>query len=167
MKVLPPTLRENVRYVAFDVVAEEVIKARDLKNEILLSTTSLFGDLGLSNIRIELISFARQKGLLRCSHATTEDVRIMLATLYKVKSVRLSVRVLGISGTIAGAKKKYLSGEKKLKHNTSFNITRPISGRAVRICDSEIDIVPDDNKVIDRSDVGLVGITIYDYKELI
>jgi ribonuclease P/MRP protein subunit POP5 len=167
MKVLRPTLRENVRYVAFDVISEEVIKAQDLKNEILSSTTSLFGDLGLTNIRIELISFMRQKGLLRCSHTSTEDARTVLATLYKVKSSRVSARVLGVSGTIAGAKKKYLQVEKKLKHNASFNITKPISGTAVRICDSEIDIVPDDNKVTDRSDVGLVGITIKDNKELI
>jgi len=32
--------------------------------------------------------------------------------------------------------------------------------------DSEIDIVPGDNKVIERSDVGLVGIAIHDNKEL-
>jgi ribonuclease P/MRP protein subunit POP5 len=167
MKVLPPTLRENVRYVAFGVISEEAIKAQDLKSEILSVTTSLFGDVGLTNIRIELISFAHQKGLLRCSHTSIEDTRAVLAALYKVKSSRLSARVFGVSGTIAGAKKKYLKVEKKLKYNTSFNITKPISGRAVRICGSEIDIVPDDNNVIDRSDVGLVGITIYDNKELI
>jgi hypothetical protein len=71
-----------------------------------------------------------------------------------------------VSGTLARAKEKYLRTEKTSKHGTSFNITKPISGKATGIRDSEIDIVPDDNKVIDRSDVGLVGITIHDNKEL-
>ncbi len=167
MKVLPPTLRENVRYVAFDVISEEVIQFQDLKKEILFATTSLFGDVGLANMRVELFIFTHKKGLLRCSHTSVEDTRTVLAALYKVKSSRISARVLGVSGTVAGAKKKYLQVEKKLEYSTSFNITKPISGRAIRICGREIDIVPDDNKVIDRSDVGLVGITIYDNKELI
>ena len=63
-------------------------------------------------------------------------------------------------------KKNICKKKKGQKHYTSFNITRPICGKAITIHDSEIDIVTDDNKVIDRSDVGLVNITIYDNKEL-
>jgi ribonuclease P/MRP protein subunit POP5 len=166
MKVLPPTLRDNVRYMAFEVISDEIINAKDIKNEILSATTSLLGDVGLTNLGIELISFAGQKGLLRCKHSCTEDVRSVLATIFSVKRYRLNVRVLGVSGTLARAKEKYLRTEKTSKHGTSFNITKPISGKARRIHDSEIDIVADDNKVIDRSDVGLVGITIHDNKEL-
>jgi len=166
MKVLPPTLRDNVRYVAFEVISDEIVKFAEIKNEILSATTSLLGDVGLTNLGIELISFAGQKGLLRCRHNRIEDVRSVLATVFRVKKLRLSVRVLGVSGTLAGAKEKYLQIEKKSKRDTSFNIRRPISGKAIKMNDSEIDIVPDDNKVIDRSDVGLVGITIQDNKEL-
>jgi len=166
MKVLPPTLRDNVRYMAFEVISDEIVNAKDIKNEILSATTSLFGDVGLTNLEIELISFSGHKGLLRCRQGRTEDARSVLATIFRVKRYRLNIRVLGVSGTLARAKEKYLQTEKRSKHDTSFNITRPIPGKATKTHDSEIDIVPDDNKVIDRSDVGLVGITIHDNKEL-
>ena len=166
MKVIPPTLRDNVRYVAFEVISDEIVKAAEIKNEILSATTSLLGDVGVTNLGIELISFAGQKGLLRCRNNRIEDVRSVLATVFRVKKFRLSVRVLGVSGTLAAAKEKYLLIEKKSRRETSFNIKRPISGKARKMNDSEIDIVPGDNKVIDRSDVGLVGIAIHDNKEL-
>lgn len=108
MKVLPPTLRDNVRYVAFEVISDEIIKATDIKNEILSATTSLFGDVGLTNLGIELISFVGQKGLLRCRHNRIEDVRSVLATIFRVKKNRINIRVLGVSGTLAGAKGRYL-----------------------------------------------------------
>ena len=105
MKVLPPTLRDNVRYVAFEVISDEIVKAAEIKNEILSATTSLLGDVGLTNLGIELISFAGQKGLLRCRHNRIEDVRSVLATVFTVKRLRLGVRVLGVSGTLAEARK--------------------------------------------------------------
>jgi len=108
MKVLPPTLRDSVRYVAFEVISDKIINARDMKNEILSATTSLLGDVGLTGLGFELISFDGQKGLLRCRRSHTEDVRSVLATIFNVKMYRLSVRVVGVSGTLAGAKEKYL-----------------------------------------------------------
>ncbi len=107
MKTLP-TLRDKKRYIAFEVASEQIINRQELIYEILNSTCSLFGDAGCSHINPMLVAFDGRYGIVRCSREKTPQVRAALACINNAKGIRVSILVLGISGTIKGAMEKFI-----------------------------------------------------------
>ncbi|MEI7826865.1 MAG: Rpp14/Pop5 family protein [Euryarchaeota archaeon] len=167
MKPLSPTLRDNYRYVAFRLSFEDPIKARDLDTEIARTAKSLFGDVGVSKLSVRVVAFDGTKGLVRCDFRHVPEVQAVLASIGKIKNNRVCVTTIGTSGTIKAAIEKYLQIEEKIRRIISSYVTVPISGKAVRICGKEIDIIPEDRETIDRADVQFIGITIDDNERLI
>ncbi|MDW7726705.1 MAG: Rpp14/Pop5 family protein [Candidatus Methanoperedens sp.] len=107
MKTLP-VLRDKKRYIAFEVTPGQQIKRRNLEKEIFDSAGSLFGDTGLSEMNPRLISYNGRYGIIRCNRALTEETRAALACINISGGIRLSLHVLGISGTIKGATEKFI-----------------------------------------------------------
>ncbi|MGZ5538898.1 MAG: hypothetical protein ACXW02_01075, partial [Halobacteriota archaeon] len=95
------------------------------------------------------------------------ELQVTLASLGKIKNKRICVTTIGTSGTIKAAIEKYLQIEEKIRRNISSYVTVPVSGKAVRICGKEIEIIPEDRKTVDRADVNFIGITIDDNERLI
>ena len=110
MKILPPTQRERNRYLAFEIISEEPVKREDLIREIFSSSGSLLGDVGSSECAIRLLAFEDSKGVVRCAYDRTVSTRAVLACITTVKGTKVIVHILGISGTVLGATKKYLAG---------------------------------------------------------
>lgn len=111
-KILPPTLREKDRYIVFEVISESPINYQDLSKAIWFSSASLLGDLGSAESQARLVKNLyeekSQKGIIRCRHDKTEQVRAALAMIRKIGGKESIVKVLGITGTIKSAKNKYL-----------------------------------------------------------
>lgn len=107
MKTIP-TLREKKRYLAFKIISENAINRRELTEEILDSICSLFGDTGASEINPALMSYDGGYGILRCQKDRTSDTRAALACINKVGGGRVSIMVLGISGSVKGAMEKFI-----------------------------------------------------------
>ncbi|MFZ3059056.1 MAG: Rpp14/Pop5 family protein [Candidatus Methanoperedens sp.] len=103
-----PTLREKKRYLAFEVTSEKTINRQQLVNEILDSASSLFGDKGISEINPKLMSYDGRFGIIRCAREKTQETRAALACINNVRRIRISILVLGISGTIKGATEKFI-----------------------------------------------------------
>ena len=107
MKTLP-TLREKKRYIAFEIKSEKTIIRQDLVRDILNSIISLYGDVGASEINPALMSYEGNFGILRCSREKTTETRAGLACINNIHGIRVSIMVLGISGTIKGATEKFI-----------------------------------------------------------
>jgi ribonuclease P/MRP protein subunit POP5 len=107
MKTLP-TLREKKRYIAFEINSEKTMIRQELVRDISNSIISLFGDIGASQIRPALMSFDGRSGILRCAREKTVETRAGLACINNIRGIRVSIRVLGISGTIKGATEKFI-----------------------------------------------------------
>ncbi len=107
MKTLP-TLRDKKRYIAFEVTSQQAITRQELTYEILSSTVALFGDAGCSEINPRLMSFDGRYGIVRCAREKTQEARAALACVTNAKGIRVSILVLGISGTIKGAMEKFI-----------------------------------------------------------
>ncbi len=167
MKPLSPTLRDKYRYLAFRLLSEEQVTANGFVKELTKTSLDLFGAVGMSAFRIKTIKFDGFKGLLRCHYKHVEQVRAVLASVGRVGDSRVCVVVLGTAGSIRSATEKYLQMEEKLRRNISSCVTAPISGRAVRICGNEIDIIPEDKEITDRAGVHFIGATICDSERLI
>jgi len=107
MKTLP-VLREKKRYIAFKIISEITINRRELTDELFDSMRSLFGDSGSSTINPALMSFDGRYGILRCRKERTTDTRAALACINNVRGSRVSILVLGISGSVKGAMEKFI-----------------------------------------------------------
>ena len=107
MKTLP-VLREKKRYLAFEIHSERTINRQELVREIMNSVISLFGDAGASHINPALMSFDGRFGILRCSREKTSETRAGLACINNIQGARVSIMVMGISGSIRGATEKFI-----------------------------------------------------------
>ncbi|ETA67119.1 MAG: ribonuclease protein subunit [Methanolobus sp.] len=112
MKILPPTMRDNKRYLAFELITEEntLVGRDELIRELFSVSGSLLGDLGSSECNIWLFAFDDNKGVISCNRNYVSQTRAVMATITNVKGKRVLVHVLGVSGTVLGATKKYLEG---------------------------------------------------------
>ncbi|MEA1944579.1 MAG: Rpp14/Pop5 family protein [Euryarchaeota archaeon] len=102
---LLPSLREKKRYLAFGVLSESAIPRHDFIEELERSSQSLLGDAGSSECEMNLLLFDGTKGIVRCIPTQTMRTRAVLATIYDVRGARVAVYVIGISGTVKGAKR--------------------------------------------------------------
>lgn len=110
MKVLPPTIRENKRYLAFELIAEGSVSRDELIREIFSAAGSLLGDFGSSECNIWLFAFEGMQGVISCNRENVCQTRAAIATVTHIKGKRVNIHILGISGTVLGATKKYLEG---------------------------------------------------------
>ena len=114
---LPPTLRPKSRYIAYQVISEKKLPFTDMMNAMWHSVLNFLGETGSSRASVWIIKNAweeeKQVGLLRCNHTSVEEVRAALSLVQRVGYSPVIVRVLGISGTIKAARKKFF-GERDL-----------------------------------------------------
>ncbi|MFQ6009845.1 MAG: Rpp14/Pop5 family protein [Candidatus Aenigmatarchaeota archaeon] len=117
-QTLPPTLRPKNRYLAYQIVSDKKIPFTDLINAMLHSILNFLGELGTSQSRVWIIRNTwdeeKQMGLLRCNHVSVEQVRAALSLVQRVGDSPVVIKVLGVSGTIKAARKKFF-GERDLR----------------------------------------------------
>ena len=109
--MLPPTLRPRARYLAYEVISDSKVEFADVINAMWFSVISLLGELGMAETNMRIIkdswNASKQLGLIRVSHTSVEPVRSALALANRIGETPVIIRVLGVSGTIKGAKKKF------------------------------------------------------------
>ncbi len=165
MKILPSSLREKKRYLAFRVVSEgdEAFDRKTFLDEVYYATQSLLGDAGSAEIGYRLMDFDGRRGILRVSLGSVETARAALTTVYAIKGQRATITVAGISGTIRAATEKYIASEDIPSTNIlSMQVSGTASGIAVREKGDEIDIVPDDKEALRRGNTRWLGLASSD-----
>ena len=100
-------MRPRRRYIAFEIIGakmgrNDVVKALDL-------TFRGAHDLELNRALLKLVFYeaSSQRGLLRCGHKQVDEVKAII-TGREIGEKKASSKVLGISGTIKAAKRKFL-----------------------------------------------------------
>lgn len=110
-KHLPPTLKERKRYIAFQIIAESKIETADVFNTLWHALLNFLGEFGVaeSGIWISKLNYneTKQLGIIKCNHISVEHVRASLSLIQRIGDSRAIVKVLGVSGTIKAAKKKF------------------------------------------------------------
>ena len=118
-ETLPSSLREKKRYVAFQILSEGEIDFGDLINALWSSILDLFGEVNTGEINFWLVKDAWKKeskrGLIKCNHKHVSEVRLAMALINRIGDSQVSIRSLGVSGTMKSARKKYF-GEKDLSN---------------------------------------------------
>ena len=114
LKVLPPTLRKNNRYLTLDIKITSEIDKDDLVNIIWDAFIRFKGECGTSNFNLWVMKFYEldktddyyhYKSIVRCQRDFVVDVRSSLALATRYNSHDLAISTIGLSGTIKASQK--------------------------------------------------------------
>ncbi len=111
-KLLPPSMREKERYIVFEVISEGNFSYDELSRSIWFTALTFLGELGVSSCGIKLIrnlwDERSKRGVIRCFHNKIEEVRAALTMIRKIGNANVLIHVLGVTGTIKSARRKFL-----------------------------------------------------------
>jgi ribonuclease P/MRP protein subunit POP5 len=124
LKRLLPSLRVKKRYLAFELISEVPVSRSDLFKEVVSSASSLLGDVVTSECDIKMLGFEDRKGIIQCSHTKVKETRASLATLTRINGKRVTLHVLGTSGTVKRATEKFLQNHTTFEPKTRVNPER-------------------------------------------
>ncbi len=114
--VIPPSLRERRRYIAFKVVARPVFTPNQVIQGIKQSVLQFLGELGYADANFEIVDYNHKNGtgIARTTDKKKDEVLIALTLLNTIQGKKASIRILGISGTVKKAKEKFLANKENL-----------------------------------------------------
>ena len=110
MKILPPTARKKHRYIKFQVLSDEPIVYSDLDAALWNTLLDFYGEAGVAGMDIWLVKnlydSRKQIGILRCAHTAVPALLAGLGMLTRLGDIRVTIKILKVSGTIKGLGKK-------------------------------------------------------------
>jgi len=112
---LPKSLRPRNRYVFFEVetLPDASFGEHDLRRALWFEAQNLYGDVTSAETRAELVEYKGDDatlgiGVVRCDHGAVDETRAALACTEEVDGDPVGVRVVGVSGTLAAGRERYL-----------------------------------------------------------
>jgi RNase P/RNase MRP subunit POP5 len=99
-------MRPKRRYIVF-----EVLDAKLSRTEVTRAILNSLRDSDFTHadiVRLILYNSGSGRGLLRCGHKQVGQVKAVMARLKQVGEKKAFLKVLGVSGTIRVAKRKFL-----------------------------------------------------------
>ena len=114
LKVLPPTLRKNNRYLTVNIKSESGITKDDLVTIVWDACVRFQGELNSGNFNLWVMKFYEcdnngefysYKAIVRCQRDYVEEVRSSLALANRFNGSRISITTIGLSGTIKSSDK--------------------------------------------------------------
>ncbi len=116
LKVLPPTLRKNNRYLTVEIKVTSPIVKDDFVTIVWDACVRFQGELNTSNYNLWVMKFYEQenrdnyhvyKAIVRCQRDYVDEVRSAFALANKFNNDRIAITTVGLSGTI-NASQKYI-----------------------------------------------------------
>lgn len=111
MKPLMPSLRENKRYLAFEVVSEKKMNFKTVEEAIEDACLGFFGSFGWSKANLKLLEYRDNKGIIMMNHDGLDLVRSALLTIDSINNSKASIVTKGVSGILKKARSRYVKEE--------------------------------------------------------
>ena len=114
LKVLPPTLRKNNRYLTVDIKSTSPITKDDLVSIAWDACIRFQGESMTANFNLWVMRFYEleknadvynYKAIVRCQRDFVDEVRSSLALVNKYNGARIAITTIGLSGTIKASHK--------------------------------------------------------------
>jgi len=123
LKILPPTLRNDKRYISFEAISEIPLNRDDVISRVWETSLNFHGECKTSKFdlwimkvwKIESIDNNVIKGIIQCSRNEVNSVRAALLLISKFSGRSVVFHTLGISGTVKSAIKKFIIIENQHK----------------------------------------------------
>ena len=114
LKVLPPTLRKNNRYLTVEIKITSPITKDDFVTIVWDACVRFQGEANTANFNLWVMKFfefekqdeyCSYKSIVRCQRYFVDDVRSALALANKYNNSRIAITTIGLSGTIKASEK--------------------------------------------------------------
>lgn len=114
LKVLPPTLRKNNRYLTIEIKITSPIVKDDLVTIVWDACVRFQGELHSSDFNLWVMKFYEMgrneeyysyKAIVRCQRSYVDEVRSSLALANRYNNGRIAITTIGLSGTIKASQK--------------------------------------------------------------
>ena len=114
LKVLPPTLRKNNRYLTLDIKIDSPISKDELVAILWDGCIRFQGESMTSNFNLWVMKFFvmdknddyyHYKAIVRCQRDFVDEVRSSFALINKAKYKYISITTIALSGTIKASQK--------------------------------------------------------------
>ena len=126
LSMISPAHRDHQRYLVFEIISDKSFVLGDVVKTAWNLILQLFGDVGSSEINFwmpsTLYNANTKRGIIKTDNLSVEKIRSALACIKEINSENVIIKVLGITGTIEVAKRKFLSlDESQNKPLNEFN----------------------------------------------
>ncbi len=105
-KKLLPSLRENQRYINFDIISEKKIEKNMLNQAIMNKLNEFLGILGMAKANIMLIN-NEKTNIIRVNNKYINEVKTALMLINNINNNKVIIRSKGVSGILNKAVSKY------------------------------------------------------------
>lgn len=98
------------RYLALKIECNQFFDRRDVMDAVWGMVYRLFGELGASKAGLSSVKGFEAEGVMvvRCSHKALDMVRAAVAAVTEINGKAVVIRVVGVSGTLKGLRKRLL-----------------------------------------------------------
>ena len=107
MKPILPTLRENNRYVSFQIEnGKKKLNTKDIEESLQESFLTFLGSLELAKSSFKLIKFKDNKGIIKINPKYANKLRASLTMINNIKDEKVNLKSLKTSGLLNKLKKE-------------------------------------------------------------
>lgn len=110
MEPLLPSLRKRQRYIAVEVLSDAPVQRNAFIAAVSNAGCTVLGDLGFAACGISVLGFENNSGVIKCRHTSVSQTIGVLAFMTLIDGQKVIVRTAGVSGTVKGARTKFLNG---------------------------------------------------------
>jgi len=119
LKILPPTLRNDKRYISFEAISEIPLNRDDVITLVWESSLNFHGECKTSKFDLWVMKVWNikstdkniVKGIIQCNRDEVNSVRTAILFISKFRGKPAVFHTLGISGTIKSAIKNFIKLE--------------------------------------------------------
>jgi len=106
-----PSERQKKRYLAFEINSESKISdIKAVSTEMFKGISSFLGN-AAANLKVftDIWNANKQRGIIRIGHKYVEQLKAALTQIKVIAGQKVTIKSVGLSGTIKKAKMRYLS----------------------------------------------------------
>lgn len=112
LQSLPKSLREKQRYLVFDIICEQDREIGQVVDAVWESMLELLGESGVAKadpwVLEDLFDSEAQRGGMKVNRDAVHEVRAALTLVQEIGGEKAALKVLGVTGTMDSARKKYV-----------------------------------------------------------
>jgi ribonuclease P/MRP protein subunit POP5 len=122
LKILPPTLRNKKRYIAFEAISDVPLTRENVISLVWEASLNFHGECKTSKFNLWIMKVWNIessddkniiKGIIQCNRDEITSVRAVISLITNFKGKKVVFHTLGISGTIKAATKKFIKLKNK------------------------------------------------------
>ncbi len=101
-----PTLRENNRYITFEIEAKKQINNNDIKKAVEEGFLTFLGQLELGKSSFRIINIKNNKGIIKVNAKYADKLRGMFTMIQEINNEKVNVKSIKTSGLINKVKEE-------------------------------------------------------------